>query len=669
MTTRNKTVTVDDVIKQIASTHRRIFLTDNDPSLHIEQMNNYLKLSDVKSAAYHVKKAMQISEKDEYKITLAHIYDMLGLIFTRSGKNDEAEQAFSDAIRLVEKEWSFWAHWSIPALQRSDWKCAIERLDKAITLCSRENSKPLLMMIAYAYLIDGEEQISKSYCLECLDIDPRYSHAVQFMQDFQDRVDALCNQASLLSKKGKFVEASRVMAEAIKIQPESALLRCQRASYLRMGGSILKGKKEMTKLLTEVETDSERKAVNKELALLLNDEAIIALSEGNFEKSLSLLADAISADEQAAIIRKNRGDCFREMGDLPSAMKDYLIALKLNPGDEETLYRIAQIHAYFGKELLEAGRIEESLVEMDLAIECLPFYRSSVMTQYSPSTRAQTSVLSSSFFVLPQPSHSIASSSSSSSYSESSTSPQSASRSSAQAMTEDLSHSIFAPLQLFLQRADVLMRLGRMKDAFSDLEWEYKLNPDSPEVEQRIKQFMPQSMTHPSEHPFSSIPSFDSSSISSSSPRHIRVSSSNQSRPLRPLPLPDCLVQSRQKSKEFERFCAQPIPHGPPKAKIILQKSEKKTWKDRSKSSEASTQHFLLPQQRKEDNYDSPTNKMRITPTSSILPTLPPQASVPPKPPEIITTSSSRPQTEDEKRMQNRSGGVASFQLESRFHI
>lgn len=89
-------------------------------------------------------------------IAVIYIFIYFKQIYVRSGNIDQAEQTFREALTLNSKEWSLWVHWAIPALQRKDWDIAIDRLKHAIQLCSKMQSRPVLMMLAQAYRMKGD---------------------------------------------------------------------------------------------------------------------------------------------------------------------------------------------------------------------------------------------------------------------------------------------------------------------------------------------------------------------------------------------------------------------------------------------------------------------------------------------------------------------------------
>ena len=183
---------------------------------------------------------------------MAHFYDILGLvckyfythssfhphlsqIAVRSDKVDQAELNFSESIKLNDKDWAIWAHFAIPALYQKQWQFAIERLNVALSLCSRSQSLPLFMILAEIYKLNSDEQSAKAFAYKALAIDPNYAPAVKFMESFQRSVDAIRKQATELSLRGRHLEAARLLLDALKIQPESIPIRCQRcvSSLLR----------------------------------------------------------------------------------------------------------------------------------------------------------------------------------------------------------------------------------------------------------------------------------------------------------------------------------------------------------------------------------------------------------------------------------------------------
>ncbi|KAA6383346.1 MAG: hypothetical protein EZS28_021125 [Streblomastix strix] len=174
--------TIDDVVDKITQTTRQLFLEKDNAALHIQQMGNYLRLADMKSALYHCRKAFQLDQKPETKGIIALMLDLLGLISTRAGKLEEAESYFSQSVDLSPLSWSFWAHYAIPALQKDDYDSAMDRTSRALELCSRKNSLPLLMIQAQIYLNRGEQQLAKEICEEALQLDDQYPGAVKFMQ-------------------------------------------------------------------------------------------------------------------------------------------------------------------------------------------------------------------------------------------------------------------------------------------------------------------------------------------------------------------------------------------------------------------------------------------------------------------------------------------------------
>jgi tetratricopeptide (TPR) repeat protein len=141
-------MSVDDIKLETYRIHKKLFVNRN-VELLVKQAETYLELCDIKSALYYFKMAASISKEEEHKII--ELLDILGITMLRSGRYDESETFFREAIR-INPDWKIYFHYSMPAIEKNNLEDVEERIKSALKICNKEDTCPLLMILAHAKL-------------------------------------------------------------------------------------------------------------------------------------------------------------------------------------------------------------------------------------------------------------------------------------------------------------------------------------------------------------------------------------------------------------------------------------------------------------------------------------------------------------------------------------
>ncbi len=113
-------------------------------------------------------------------------------------------------------------------------------------------------------------------------------------------------------------------------------------------------------------TSKER--LDKEKAKLKNDEGVLELVRGNFQRAEELFLESVTKDEKSAIAWSNLGKCNANQGRLPTAIERFQRAIEEDSGFAPAYYNIADAYLEISK-AARTDKTYEALQYVERAIE------------------------------------------------------------------------------------------------------------------------------------------------------------------------------------------------------------------------------------------------------------------------------------------------------------
>ena len=214
-----------------------------------------------------------------------------GLAHAEKGSWQAAIDAYSAAIKARPEWLEAYVNRGVAKAALGDYAGAIKDYDAALRLDPQDTDALLNRGVARHQLKQYEEALSDYTAALVLD---------------ENDVDAYCNRALTFRATGKLLAAVEDYSAAIRLEPDNAVFYRERA------------------------------AVNREQ------------EDGNaaaVDDALAKLTEAIAAAPEDAILRRQRGLVFFEVGEYALALSDLSEAIRIAPDDADTY--VARAHAWF----------------------------------------------------------------------------------------------------------------------------------------------------------------------------------------------------------------------------------------------------------------------------------------------------------------------------------
>ncbi len=187
----------------------------------------------------------------------------------------------------------------------------------------------------------------------------RYDEALKeystILSSEPNRPDVYANLAQIYLRTSKYDRAIEAGRKALELNPRQRQAEYTVAQALIRVGLLDQGHTELTKFQhMEAEAEAEEHHVREELSL--NQEALSAVQEYQYDKAITLLRRAIAQDPGMGLPYARLGFVLMKTGDHEQAVTNLRKALELN-------FDLPQIHRYLAEEYKAMGRLEDSAKE------------------------------------------------------------------------------------------------------------------------------------------------------------------------------------------------------------------------------------------------------------------------------------------------------------------
>ncbi len=138
------------------------------------------------------------------------------------------------------------------------------------------------------------------------------------------------------------------------------------------------GSGEAARLVEAVSAESRKQKagiLNKMLgktSSLYEDGVILYVKEKKYADAIALFDKALELDSKLAYIWNDRGTCFREMGDLTSALKSHLRAVELFPDNSEYLYNLGETLEMIGVMYMSNKYLGSAIQTFKMVVNQMP---------------------------------------------------------------------------------------------------------------------------------------------------------------------------------------------------------------------------------------------------------------------------------------------------------
>jgi len=167
-----------------------------------------------------------------------------------------------------------------------------------------------------------------------------------------DNADPLVNIANILYLDSKFEWSNEMLDSAEKIDPSVHSIYNTRSMILTAEGELEEALKQVNKAL----------GIDEGNPYYLNNRGFTYIKMGELEKAKTDINVSIQKDFKNGWAYRNRGILFNLENDHESAVRNFELAVKYNPG-------IKELHANYGDALFEIGRKEDACSQWSISID------------------------------------------------------------------------------------------------------------------------------------------------------------------------------------------------------------------------------------------------------------------------------------------------------------
>jgi tetratricopeptide (TPR) repeat protein len=114
------------------------------------------------------------------------------------------------------------------------------------------------------------------------------------------------------------------------------------------------------------------RSVMDHLGSIYNQMGIIAFQKDRHDIALVYFGDALGCNDQTATVYRNRADCYIQIKYYEAAKSDLQIVIEIQPDDQESVIKLANIEGKLGSMQFSQGRYQTSVVCYSVAIELDP---------------------------------------------------------------------------------------------------------------------------------------------------------------------------------------------------------------------------------------------------------------------------------------------------------
>ena len=377
---------------------KAVFLVPNDYRAYDRRADIYAKLCDFKSAVANFKRAFALCPEEdkngrdvEIKNKLAAALDVQGQIYMDYGEFETASMYFSEAVELNSLECNYWLHRALTHVQRKRWQAALRDVDHCIVVNS--SSADIFILRAKLRWMMGSTGRGNDDFGEAQRLDPEHPEVKIYEEMLWKQVEDVYTEASQCLLKREYSTAQRLLSNALELNPSDIKVRVLRAAANRFMGNYDEALADLDYAANvyEEETGAKGDQMHAEILrqknLTLNDMAVNCFKNQDYHRAITLFNRVIESETHgnvsAVVAREgggsvninfftNRGDCYRQCGQVQQALADYHVAFDMNPEDWQIRTRLGLVHHTLGSTLFNEKNYDEAEVEFSTAIQYNP---------------------------------------------------------------------------------------------------------------------------------------------------------------------------------------------------------------------------------------------------------------------------------------------------------
>jgi tetratricopeptide (TPR) repeat protein len=359
--------------KAIFEYNRILFLAPESHEFYYERAQCYLKLCDLSSAIANVRKAFKLSKLPFYEESLSQLCFMKGLGLIEAGFVESALELISPTT-TGEQTYVLKA---VGYLSIGEKQMALKTLTECIEAYPATAIEALVLKGKVLWSIDREAE-GNMYFWKAFNIDQSHPDVTKFVGVMKPKAMEWGAKAKKAIFDKDFKKAVYCINKGLEFYEESSQLYLLRASLHRIQSNFEQALNDLERASKYMKYEGTTDEVNHQIALTYNNMGQNLFKQQMYSDAITIFNEAINFMAQDAGLFLNRGDCYREMGKLETALADYHHALELNAEPVQANLRLSMCHYAYGVDLFGRRDFGGAHVEFSRAVfyneYCADFY-------------------------------------------------------------------------------------------------------------------------------------------------------------------------------------------------------------------------------------------------------------------------------------------------------
>lgn len=359
--------------KAIFEYNRILFLSPESHEFYFQRAECYMKLCDLSSAIANVRKAYKLSRLPEYEDALSRMCFMKGLGLIEAGFVDSALELISSKTT---GEQTFVLK-AVGYLSIGEKQLALKTLNECIESYPTTAIEALVLKGKILWSIEREAEGNMCFW-RAFNIDQQHPDVVKFTAIMKPKAEEWGSKAKKAIFEKDLVKAFYCINKGLEYYEESSSLFLLRASLHRIQLNFEQALNDLERASKYMSFEGTTDEVNQQIALTYNNMGQNLFKQGMFTDAITIFNEALSFMTTDPGIYLNRGDCYRELGNLETAIADYHHALELNAIPVQVNFRLSMCHYSYGVTLFAKRDFGGAHVEFSRSVfyneSCADFY-------------------------------------------------------------------------------------------------------------------------------------------------------------------------------------------------------------------------------------------------------------------------------------------------------